>query len=110
MLWDIGFQVGHATRTMAELVAQANGDLRTKTSLLEARFLCGDEALFAEFEKTFERRCLHGHEKEYLAWRVADQRDRHDKAGNTPFSPGAEREERLRRPARLPEPASGSAR
>jgi [protein-PII] uridylyltransferase len=51
MLWDIGFQVGHATRTMSELVAQANGDLRTKTSLLEARFLCGDEALFAEFQK-----------------------------------------------------------
>jgi [protein-PII] uridylyltransferase len=85
MLWDIGFQVGHATRTMGELVTQANGDLRTKTSLLEARFLCGDEALFAEFEKTFERRCLHGHEKEYLAWRVADQADRHEKAGGTPF-------------------------
>src|SRR5476651_1210136 len=85
MLWDIGFQVGHATRTMQELVTQANGDLRTKTSLLEARFLCGDETVFAEFEKTFERRCLHGHEKEYLAWRVDDQRDRHEKAGKTPF-------------------------
>jgi [protein-PII] uridylyltransferase len=85
MLWDIGFQVGHATRTMAELVAQANGDLRTKTSLLEARFLCGDEPLFGEFEKTFERKCVHGHEKEYLGWRVGDQRDRHEKAGNTPF-------------------------
>jgi [protein-PII] uridylyltransferase len=83
MLWDIGFQVGHATRTMQELVAQANADLRTKTSLLEARFLCGDESLFAEFEKTFERRCLHGHEKEYLQWRLADQRERHEKAGNT---------------------------
>jgi len=83
MLWDIGFQVGHATRTMQELVTQANGDLRTKTSLLEARFLCGDEPLFAEFERSFERRCLRGHEKEFLEWRVADQRDRHEKAGNT---------------------------
>ncbi len=85
MLWDIGFQVGHATRTMPELVSQANGDLRTKTSLLEARFLCGDEPLFTEFGKTFERRCLHGHEKEFLSWRVADQKDRHEKAGNTVF-------------------------
>ena len=76
MLWDIGFQVGHATRTMQELVNQANGDLRTKTSLLEARFLCGDEPLFHEFEKVFQRRCLQGHEKEFLEWRVADQRDR----------------------------------
>jgi [protein-PII] uridylyltransferase len=85
MLWDIGFQVGHATRTMGDLVIQANKDLRTKTSLLEARFLSGDESLFGEFERTFERRCLRGHEKEYLAWRVADQRERHDKAGRTPF-------------------------
>jgi [protein-PII] uridylyltransferase len=85
VLWDIGFQVGHATRTMSELVAQANGDLRTKTSLLEARFLCGDEGLFAEFEKTFTSRCVHGHEKEFLEWRVADQADRHAKAANTVF-------------------------
>ena len=85
MLWDIGFQVGHATRTMLELVTQANGDLRTKTSLLEARFLSGDEALFSEFEKTFARRCLEGHEKEFLDWRVEDQRERHEKAGRTVF-------------------------
>jgi len=85
MLWDIGFQVGHATRTMPELVAQANADLRTKTSLLEARFLSGDDSLFSEFEKTFERRCLRGHEKEYLEWRMGDQHDRHEKAGNTVF-------------------------
>jgi len=85
MLWDIGFQVGHATRTMPELVAQANGDLRTKTSLLEARLLSGDEALFAEFGKIFEDRCVRGHEKEFLEWRVADQHERHEKAGNTVF-------------------------
>lgn len=85
MLWDIGFQVGHATRTMQELVTQAKGDLRTKTSLLEARFLCGDEALFAEFEKAYTRQCLHGHEREFLDWRVTDQRERHEKAGNTVF-------------------------
>ncbi len=85
MLWDIGFQVGHATRNMDEVVTQANEDLRTKTSLLEARFLCGDETLWSEFERTFERRCLRGHEKEYLAWRVGDQRDRHEKSGSTPF-------------------------
>jgi [protein-PII] uridylyltransferase len=85
VLWDIGFQVGHATRTLAELVTQANADLRTKTSLLEARFLCGDEPLFAEFEKVFASRCVHGHEKEFLEWRVADQADRHAKSGNTVF-------------------------
>ncbi len=56
-----------------------------KRPLLEARFLCGDETLFTEFEKTFERRCLRGQEKEYLEWRIEDQRERHEKAGNTVF-------------------------
>ena len=85
MLWDIGFQVGHATRTMSEVIAQANADLRTKTSLLESHYICGDEALYSEFEKTFLHRCVRGHEKEFLEWRVADQSSRHEKAGNTVF-------------------------
>ncbi|MCE0484381.1 MAG: [protein-PII] uridylyltransferase [Methylacidiphilales bacterium] len=85
MLWDIGFQVGHATRTMEEVVTQANSDLRTKTSLLEARYLSGDESLYEEFGRTFTRRCIQGHERQFLEWRVGDQRERHQKAGNTVF-------------------------
>lgn len=85
MLWDVGFNVGHATRTLSEEVDNANTDLRTKTSLLESRLIIGSEELFDEFGRTFERLCLMGREQEFLDWRMADQNERHAKQGNTVF-------------------------
>ncbi|PTX97385.1 [protein-PII] uridylyltransferase [Verrucomicrobia bacterium LW23] len=85
MLWDMGLRVGHASRTLEELVDEANGELKTKTALLESRFISGDVALYETFEKQFERSCINGHEKEYIEWRFADQDDRHSKHGNTVF-------------------------
>lgn len=85
MLWDVGFKVGHAARTLDELVDQANRDLLTKTALLESRYVCGDKDLWAQFERSFERLCIDGRENEYLQWRLEDQDDRHAKNGGTVF-------------------------
>jgi [protein-PII] uridylyltransferase len=51
--WDIGLEIGHSVRTVDECVMLAAGDVTIQTSLLEARFLTGDEKLFARFEKQF---------------------------------------------------------
>ncbi len=85
MLWDVGFKVGHASRTIEEMIEAAEADLRTKTSLLEARFLCGDESLFNELIKSFDRRCIAGREQEFIDWRFSDQEERHRKNGGTVF-------------------------
>ena len=85
MLWDVGFKVGHSSRTLSELVTEANANLETKTALLESRFLSGDRDLWGEFEKTFAKECVKKQDTAYVAWRIADQAQRHQKYGGTVF-------------------------
>ncbi len=85
MLWDVGFKVGHSTRSVSGAVKQANADMLSKTSLLEARLVAGDAALFSEFEDVFEKKCVRGHEEEYIRQRAVNQTERHEKHGGTVF-------------------------
>jgi len=45
-LWDAGFQVGHAVVTPREAIERATGDLDAATSLLSARLVAGEPAVF----------------------------------------------------------------
>jgi [protein-PII] uridylyltransferase len=46
-LWDLGFEVGHASRTSGECVAFARNNHVALTSLLDARFLAGSFGVHA---------------------------------------------------------------
>ena len=47
-LWDIGLEIGHSVRTVAQCLEQATADLTVATTLMEARRLTGPAALFEE--------------------------------------------------------------
>lgn len=81
-LWDIGFKVGHSTRSVREAVAQANDEMLTKTAMLEARHLTGDVDLYRRFRAQFRSHCVQGHVKDYIAARMEDQTRRHTKFAN----------------------------
>ena len=82
-LWDIGLKVGHAVRSIDDCVKVANTDMQSKTSLIESRFIVGDEALFNKFQKTLVDKCVDGFEEKYIAARLEDQTARRNKFGNS---------------------------
>ena len=45
VLWDIGFKVGHATRSIREACDHANEDNISKTALVEARHIAGPRSV-----------------------------------------------------------------
>jgi [protein-PII] uridylyltransferase len=85
LLWDSGFKVGHSTRSIKEAIAQANSDMRTKTAMLESRFLAGDEELARDFRRQFRSKCVSGYEREYVEMRMRDQAARHKKFGDSVY-------------------------
>ncbi|MEM0898015.1 MAG: HD domain-containing protein, partial [Verrucomicrobiota bacterium] len=85
MLYDCGFKVGHAVRSVRETIQQANQDTKTKSAIIEARLICGNEELFDTLLEEFQKKCIARHEKEYLTTRLEDLRSRHAKWANTVF-------------------------
>ena len=49
-LWDIGLEVGHSVRSIAQCHEEAAADLTVATTLMEARLLAGPESLFAAMQ------------------------------------------------------------
>src|SRR5262245_59731817 len=60
LLWDIGFNVGHSVRSLADCVTMAREDVISRNSMIDARLLWGDEKLFEQLverldEEIFEK-------------------------------------------------------
>ncbi|HEY5752954.1 MAG TPA: [protein-PII] uridylyltransferase [Chthoniobacterales bacterium] len=85
LLWDVGFRVGHATRTIQEALTHANADMISKTSMLEARYVAGDRELAKKFKADFITECVAPFREQYLQWRLENQRERHAKFGGSVF-------------------------
>ena len=49
LLWDGGFDLGHSVRTLADCYKFMSDDVVTASTLMENRFLCGSERLYAKF-------------------------------------------------------------
>ncbi|MCF3947043.1 [protein-PII] uridylyltransferase [Acidiphilium sp. AL] len=84
-LWDLGLKVGHATRSTADCLTEASGDITIRTSLLDARCLAGDRPLFAHFQLAFRADCAAESPAKYIAAKQEERAARHARFGDTPF-------------------------
>src|SRR3954469_14111329 len=80
-LWDLGFKVGHASRTIDECIKLSREDFTIRTSILEARRLTGDEKLAEELVRRFQNDVVKGTGAEFVAAKLKERDERHARAG-----------------------------
>ena len=81
VLWDLKLKVGHATRTVDECLKQARADMTIRTTLLEARFITGDMALFEKLTTRFDKEIIAKTAAEFVAAKLAEREARVRRAG-----------------------------
>jgi len=85
MFWDLGLKVGHATRNVDECIRQARSDMTIRTAMLEARFICGDDALFADLIARFDQEIVKDTGAEFIQAKLAERDARHAKGGESRY-------------------------
>ncbi len=84
-LWDMGLKVGHATRSIDECMRQAKSDMTIRTSVLEARYLWGDEMLFEALRARFDEEFRSGGGQDFVEAKLGERDRRHHKAGESRY-------------------------
>lgn len=84
-LWDAGLQVGHAIRSVGESMRLAGADMKVRTALLDARYLCGDYSLYGEFDKAVETRLVKRRVGTFIQEKLAESRARHESYGGSVY-------------------------
>jgi len=85
LLWDIGLNIGHSVRDVAECVERAARDITILTNLMEARVIRGSGQLMQQVrEQTGPDRMWSS--QEFFQAKLAEQRARHTKFANTEYN------------------------
>ena len=84
-LWDLGFKVGHATRSVDESIRLSKEDTTILTSILEARLICGDKHLYDELTERFDSDIVRGGSKNFIKEKLAERDERHKRSGESRY-------------------------
>jgi [protein-PII] uridylyltransferase len=103
LLWDLGLKIGHATRSIEDCLRHAKSDLTIRTGLLEARYLWGDQPLFAELKKRFDTEIVRGSAAQFIEAKLAERDERHRRTGQ-PLHARTQCQRRKGRAQRPPHP------
>ncbi|MFN0317463.1 MAG: [protein-PII] uridylyltransferase [Burkholderiales bacterium] len=79
-IWDIGLEIGHSIRSIAECLDEAARDITIQTTVLEARWVAGSRALFREFSEKVSQNL---DPKRFLEAKLLEQQQRHNRFNDT---------------------------
>ncbi len=81
-LWDAGLEVGHGVRTIEACMETAREDFFFQVAMLDARLLCGNQALFEDLIAQFSKTFIQGNRKEFVLQMLDHRRERHRRFGS----------------------------
>lgn len=84
-LWDVGMEVGYATRSVKECLSLAGADLNVLTPLLDARFICGMSMLFSDLMTQLRDRVIRKRRDRLMDQLLAATRGRHAQYGDSAY-------------------------
>ena len=84
-LWDLGLKIGHSSRSLDEMIRQAKADITVRTALLEARYVWGDEDLYADAARRFKAEVQADTAGRFIADKLGERDVRHRKMGDSRY-------------------------
>jgi [protein-PII] uridylyltransferase len=84
-LWDMGLEVGHATRSIKECLKLAREDFEVMTALLDGRFICGMSPLFHTMMEQLRTKLINIKPEKIVAMLTDSNRERHGKFGDSAY-------------------------
>ncbi len=85
VLWDLGFQVGHAVRTPLQCEVAAKEDHTVLTAFLDARLIGGDADLFEQLRAAALRARDAWSEGQFIDAKLKERDKRHEKSGDSRY-------------------------
>jgi [protein-PII] uridylyltransferase len=84
-LWDIGLDVGYATRSLKECLALAAADFEVFTPILDARFICGWSLIYSELMDQLRQKLIRKKSGIIINWLVEKNKTRHAQFGDSAY-------------------------
>jgi len=84
-LWDIGLDVGYATRSLKECLSLASRDFEILTPVLDARFICGWSLLYSDLMGQVRQKIIGKRSRTIINWLVEKNNARHAQFGDSAY-------------------------
>jgi [protein-PII] uridylyltransferase len=84
-LWDIGLDVGYATRSLKECISLASKDFEILTPILDARFICGWSLLYSDLMDQVRHKITGKRSRTIINWLVEKNNLRHVQFGDSAY-------------------------
>ncbi|MEA3279778.1 MAG: DUF294 nucleotidyltransferase-like domain-containing protein, partial [Thermodesulfobacteriota bacterium] len=84
-LWDISLDVGYAARSIKESLHIAGKDIEALTSLLDARFICGNSHLFLDLMEHLRKKVILKKSDKIIGSIVENNMNRHKRFGDSTY-------------------------